>query len=426
MQLGAGRYLMGWVAAASIGTSGTAMAQDEWNDVPLEIHGFTEAAFGSRVTADPLQPNDFLLGEVRFRLDLSHFSDAAWMSVKTDLIADGISESVDIDIREALVALPVAEWLDVRAGRQVLTWGTGDFVFLNDLFSKDFVSFFIGRDDEFLKAPSNSVKLTFYSTLANVDLVWTPLFEPDRFITGERLTFFDRSVPALVSEITMGGRLESVRPAKELGNGELAARVFRTIGGYEFALYGYVGFTKQPLAFDATRDLPTHSRMAAPGASVRGNLLGGVANAEGVYYVSEDKDGSDAAIPNSEIRTLMGYERELFGNFTLGLQYYVEWIQNYDRLIVNSPAPEFEPEEVHHTITTRLTSLLRQQTLTLSLFAFVSPSDGDAHLRPTMSLKPSDAVTISAGANIMLGGESTFFGQLETNSNAYLRLRYSF
>jgi len=426
MQLGAGRYLVAWVAVASIVTSRAAMAQDEWDGVPLEIHGFAEAAFGSRVTTDPLQPNDFLLSEVRFRLDLSHFSDAAWMSVKTDLIADGISESVEIDIREALIDLSMAPWLDMRAGRQVLTWGTGDFVFLNDLFPKDFVSFFIGRDDEFLKAPSNSVKLTFNSTLADVDFVWTPLFEPDRFITGERLTFFDRSVPGLVSATTMGGPLESIRPAKELGNGELAARVFRTISGYEFALYGYVGFTKQPLAFDVARDLPTHSPMAAPGASVRGNLFGGIANVEGVYYASKDKDGSDSAIPNSEIRTLMGYERELFRDFTLGLQYYVEWIQNYDGLIANSPTPEFEPEEVHHTITTRLTSRLRQQTLTLSLFAFVSPSDGDAHLRPTMNFKPSDAVTISAGANIMWGDEPTFFGQLESNSNGYFRVRYSF
>ena len=79
----------------------------------------------------------------------------------------------------------------MSAGRQVLTWGTGDLLFLNDLFPKDFVSFFIGRDDEFLKAPSNSLKFSSFARAANLDLVWTPIFASDRYITGERLSFYN-------------------------------------------------------------------------------------------------------------------------------------------------------------------------------------------------------------------------------------------
>lgn len=402
------------------------MAQEDWEDLPVEIHGFAEAAAASRVTGDPLQPDDFILAEARFRLDLSHYADRAQLSFKGDLTADAIRDEVEIDIRQALITLRATEWLDVRAGRQVLTWGTGDFVFLNDLFPKDFVSFFVGREDEFLKAPSNSVKFTFYSGPANLDLVWTPIFEPDRFITGERLSFFNPATPGLVSATTMGRPLQSVRPAKELDNGELAARIFRTVGSYELALYGYVGFTKQPLAFDIARNMPAHSRLAAYGASVRSSMLGGVANVEGVYYASEDDDGSDANIPNSQMRALVGYERELFANFTTGFQYYLEWTQDYDGLTANSPAPQFEPDEARHTLTSRLTYRLRQQTLTLSLFAFVSPSDEDAHLRPALIHKSSDAVTVAAGANIMLGDDPTFFGQLKNNSSGYLRVRYSF
>ena len=60
------------------------------------------------------------------------------------------------------------------------------------------------------------------------------------------------------------------------------------------------------------------------------------------------------------------------------------------------------------------------------MFAFVSPNDEDAHLRPALSYAWSDALTIAAGANVMLGDQSTFFGQLERGSNVYLRGRYSF
>ena len=404
--------------------------QDEWDEedtLPVEIHGFVEGAYSARMMKDPTQTNDFVLGEARFRLDLSHYSDRSDLFFKGDFVSDAITDEADIDIRQAMVTLRASSWLDVRAGRQVVTWGTGDLVFLNDLFPKDFVSFFIGREDEFLKAPSNSVKLTVYSDLVNADIVWTPIFEPDVFITGERLSFFDPTVPGLVGTKTLEQPLETMLPAKEIDNGELAVRMFRNLYSYEFALYGYLGFTKQPLAFDLVANMPTHSSLAVYGASVRGNFLGGISNAEAAYYNSLDQDrGNDPNIPNSELRALIGHERELFARFNLGLQYYLEWIQGYDNLIMNSPRPEFEHEEFRHTITTRLTYRLHQETLMLSLFAFLSPNDGDIHLRPSLVHNWSDEVTISAGANVMLGDDRTFFGQLEKNSNAYLRIRYSF
>ena len=403
-----------------------AVAQDDWESLPVEIHGLVEAATASRITGDRTQPDDLVLSEVRFRLDLSHYGDRSELSFKGDFTTDGVTEDVEIDIRQAAITMHLTDWLDLRAGRQVLTWGTGDLVFLNDLFPKDFVSFFIGREDEFLKAPSNAMKFTVYTAPLNVDLVWTPMFEPDRFITGERLSYFDPSVPGLVSAITMGQPLQSLLPSKELANGELAGRIFRNVGGYELSLYGYVGFTKQPAAFDVAADMPTHSKLNVYGASVRGGLLGGIANLEGAYYKSADDRGVDPRIPNSQARALAGYEREVAPSLTAGTQYYLEWSRDHDELIANSATPQFEPGEFRHTITTRLTYRMRQETLTASVFGFLSVSDEDVHLRPSLVYNWSDAVTATAGANIMAGDEATFFGQLENNSNAYLRLRYSF
>ncbi len=104
----------------------------------------------------------------------------------------------------------------------------------------------------------------------------------------------------------------------------------------------------------------------------------------------------------------------------------MEVTRDHDRLIANSATPQFEPDEARHTVTLRSTYQLRQQTVTLALFAFVSPSDEDTHLRPSLTYKWSDAVTLAAGANIMAGDQAAFFGQLERNSNAYVRVRYSF
>lgn len=404
--------------------------QDEWGDeeaLPIEIHGFGEVAVGVRATDDPTQADDFVLADARVRLDVSHYGDRADFLFKGDLVADGATEDVEIDVRQALVTLRAADRLSVRAGRQVLTWGTGDLVFINDRFPKDFVSFFIGRADEFLKAPSNSVKLTFYAAAFDFDFVWTPIFTPDVAITGERLSFFDPNTGEIESGATLSEPLDPLLPPKELKNGEFAGRLYRTMSGYELALYSYIGFTKRAMAFDTAADQPTYSRLDTFGASVRGNLGGGIANLEGGYYHSvDDKSGDDPHVPNSDIRALAGYEREMAPNFTLGLQYWLVWIQDYDELIGNSSRPEFEPPQANSTITTRLTWLLRQQTILLSLFTFYSPSEDDAYLRPVLDYDWSDAVKLSMGGNVLLGPEVSFFGQLENNSNLYARLRYSF
>lgn len=408
-----------------------ARAQDDWDDdweeesaLPVEIHGFVEGAGGARVSDDPTRDDDFTLGEARFRLDLSHFANRAQLAFKGDIVDDAVTGETVIDVRQAWVSMTAARWLDIRVGRQVLTWGTGDLVFLNDLFPKDFVSFFIGRDTEFLKAPANTLKASAYSKPVNVDLVWTPIFTPDEYITGERLSFYDPMSGAIVSP---DPPITAELPTRKIDNGELAGRLFRTVRGYEVAAYGYWGYFKQPSAVDTVSMMPTFAELSVWGASVRGNALGGVANLEGAYYDSRrDRDGTDPTLPNSHIRALAGYEREVVTKLTLGLQYYIEWLQKYDALVASAPSPEQAPRETRQMITTRLNWRLKQETLTLSLFAFIALEDGDTHWRPAITRQWTDNVSVAIGANIMAGDDDTFFGQLENNSNAYLRVRYSF
>lgn len=56
----------------------------------------------------------------------------------------------DVDLREAYLDY-TTENCDFRLGRQFVTWGVGDLLFINDVFSKDYVSFFAGRPLEYLK-----------------------------------------------------------------------------------------------------------------------------------------------------------------------------------------------------------------------------------------------------------------------------------
>jgi hypothetical protein len=316
--------------------------------------------------------------------------------------------------------------MDVKLGRQILTWGTGDLVFLNDLFPKDYESFFIGRDVEYLKHPSDAVKVSMFSDVANLDLVYTPQFDPDNYLTGERLSYYN----PMTGGIT-GRPLRADEPDDWLEDDELAARLYRNLGGYELALYGYHGFWKSPMGVDPARGVFTFPRLNAWGASVRGKLGPGIGNAEAAYYDSrDDRRGTDPTVPNSQVRLLLGYTQDLSQltpNFTVGAQYYLEHMMDHGDYLRTLPAGSPRADENRHMLTLRLTKLMLNQDLRLELFTFWSPSDEDGHLRPHASYKITDRWRVDGGANIFWGEDRhTQFGQLKRNDNVYVGMRYTF
>ena len=159
----------------------------------MEVNGFYEMRSGYRTRKDKYQ-KDMSIMENRLQLDLSSYTDWADLKFKGDLFGDMVTEQADFDIREAYLSSSPFDFMDLKVGRQILTWGTGDLVFINDLFPKDWQSFFIGRDTEYLKAPSDAVKVSIFGDIANIDVVYTPQFDSDRFICGERISYWNSGI----------------------------------------------------------------------------------------------------------------------------------------------------------------------------------------------------------------------------------------
>jgi hypothetical protein len=401
-------------------------AWDDWGEDPAtaRFSGFLEAAAGLRLQDDPLVDESATLGEVRGRIEGAWQPGGIDITAKADVGYDAVERDLIANFRELTAAFGAGDRTDVKLGRQVQTWGVGDLVFLNDLFPKDYVSFFAGREDEYLKAPGDSLRISHYSAALNADLVWTPRYEPDVYLTGERYSFFS---PAAGGNVAPEPPLDAVLPAHEAGNGELALRLFKSLAGTEYALYFYRGFFKQPTALTADLE-PTFAPMNAYGASLRRPLGRGLLSGEFAWYDSrDDGDGRDPSVPNSQLRVLAGYEWEARPNFTVGLQYYLEQTQDYDELLAFSATPGFEPDEYRHLLTNRLSYRWARETYALSLFTFWSPSDEDVYLRPSFTWRRDDHWQFAAGANLFGGSEpQTFFNQLRDASNAYLRVRYNY
>ncbi len=399
------------------------------------LHGFMEHAGSARFGSDDVRHRQFNLGESRLQLKTDYYFSgdnilSDWQTgieAKVDLTLDYYDAGkVLTDIRELNVSFTPMDIIDIKAGRQVLTWGTGDYLFLNDLFPKDYVSFFIGRDDEYLKKPNDALRVMMYPDWFNIDCALVPFFEPNTMPTGHRVSYFDTFTGGISG---VNAERDIVEPSKTAKNFTYAGRIYRNFGSYETAMYYYGGFDPAPRSYknEVGRQL-YHERLDAYGGSVRGPFFGGIGNAEISYYYSpEDKDGNIRTIQNSMIKYLAGYEKDMGGDLTLAAQYYLEETLDYDNYRKALLPADYRWDEFRHVVTARITKLFANQTVRVSLFSFFSPNDLDAYLRPSLVRKVTDAWTLSVGANLPWGKDSwTEFGSVQKNKNVYVRLRYSF
>ena len=421
-------------------TAAVYAGQPEWvvwlSDAGLENHGFVDYSYGHRTGTDRYEKGSSL-DELRLQLNSILYRDLFTAEFKGDFLFDELADNrsdVDLetgkgwfDLRLANILFSPLSWMDVKFGRQVLTWGTGDLVFINDLFPKDWQSFFLGRDVEYLKAPSDALFVSLFPSFVSIDIAYTPNFDADRYITGERISFWNG-----MRTVGRNAVVDVDRPDEWFEDDEIAVRIYRNFGGYETALYGYRGFWKSPGGMDPATGKALFPRLSVYGARTRGPVGPGIGNVEvGYYDSSDDSSGNDPFINNSESRLLLGYEQEVVKDFTVGVQYYLEHMMDYgdyrDALKGISMWDDSARDENRHTVTLRLTWLLFNQNLVLSCFTRYSPSDGDVYVKPTATYKISDRWQASVGGDLFAGDHLySFLGQFEDNSNIHASLRWSF
>ncbi len=387
-----------------------------------EITGFTEVSHGMRMGDHKTRRHDYNLSEFRAQLEYSRVFDDSWSTelfAKAGVLADGYTDDVSPYVRELNLFSSPLDYMDIKLGRQILTWGVAELVFITDVFPKDYTSFFTGRELEYLKKPSDAIRVWLWLDVVNMDVVYIPRFEPNESLEPERFSFYYPFTGTI--EGVEGYRTLDVRDDPEMG-----IRLYRMIEGWETALYVFSGFYKEPRGIrDGQRRLFYYPGLTMYGLTLRGQLAGGIAYLETALYNSDDDpSGKDPSVVNSTVRWLVGYSR---GSSTrVVVQYLLEEILNYDnyrRYAGSGPLLK----ELTHTITLGLRRLLLRQTLIIDTFLFYSPTNRDVYFRGSVEYKLSDTLSVTAGTNLFDGSRDyTEFGQLRGNDNIYVRLRYSF
>ncbi|MDP3025481.1 MAG: hypothetical protein Q8O10_08090 [candidate division Zixibacteria bacterium] len=399
----------------------------------IEWHGFVQTNYSFRTTGlvPPLAQGDFLLGDHRFQLKFSgseksefgSFGEAKFFA-KTDFFENALKKETGLEIREAYLDYPLKAF-DFRIGRQIITWGLGDLLFINDLFPKDWQAFFSGRPMEYLKLGVDGLRISFSSDIFSTELALLPFFESDNYPTSENFFLFDPFLNVSFKQIQ--------KPDSKFENVEEALRLYRTLSNFELSFYLYRGFYRTPSILPDSFPTPSKITYFFPELSVYGftlqrDLLNGILSLEYGYYDSrQDRRGEDPLIPNSFSKFLIGYQRQGWTDFTYSGQYYGEYMKDYKNYQKSLPPGFPEQDKFRQVLTFRATQLLKYQTLKLSFFGFYSPTDKDYFFIPEVNYRITDNLWVALGGNLF-GGEkrTTFLGQLDKNDNLYSILRYEF
>lgn len=392
----------------------------------VSLHGFVQGNYSFSSRSSNPDGGDFKWTEerVQLRLDASKEPSKLFLKIKADAFYDHIDEKAQIELREGYIDYIEKKW-DLRAGRQIITWGLGDLIFINDVFPKDYEAFFSGRPMEYMKKGIDGAKIGLYPAFASFEFIAIPIFEPNNYPNAKRFYMFD-PMPNVTNR-------EEKDPPSNLENTEFAFRAYRDVAGFDAAVYLYRGFYRKPYMIpddinNTTKITYHYPKLSVYGASLQGRALDGVLSFEAGYYDSrQDRAGTDYTAPNSQTKFLIGYQKQLWEDFTIGLQYYNEYMHDYSEYVKNQPSGLPKDRKLYQLVTVRLTQFLMHQDLRLGFFSFYSTSDGDYMLNPEVKYKFTDSVWGAVGANIFGGGEKwSQFGQLDRNDNIYLQLRYEF
>lgn len=382
----------------------------------MSATGFVEALAAQRVDGGngcgAVKACPELANEQRLRVLLEGRTTWLAATLRADLWNDVSLANTRAETNEAFLDLLGIGQGSLRVGRQVVTWGTGEYLYVNDIFPKNYDRFFRGHSFDALKDAVDGMKAGWSFESADVELVVSRP-RPDHMPEGRRY------VGASAMPI------ESL-PQEQSGT-DVALKMSTRLSSFDVA--GYAGRYRsrtQSIAMAGAGPTREGAPVSHVGASVTGNVAGGVVWAE-VAHLSLDviPGNMNRFAAGSRVKTLLGYSRELSTDVTATAQIQTE--HDTDRqAYVQSLAPGVRPLKRDRVLGhLRVHARLVNQTVGLGLQGFFG-QEGDRHINPFASYTPLDGLNFELGANLFYGRADTQYGALSDDSNVYLSARYSY
>ena len=352
-----------------------------------------------------------VLGELLYE---RRFGERVSATARVEAYHDGAISEGAVKLREGFTDWSPTSVLNLKLGRQVLTWGVSDYLYVNDVFPKNYDAFFTGAGFDRMKEPVDAARLAVHATTADFEAVLSRS-KGDKMPNADRFVGMAMAKPAVADDGANHGA-------------DVALKASTHASGWDVAAYGALFESREERLYMGSSGLRSdRPRTRHLGLSMAGNFAGGLVWSEGAI---RNTHGNQTSVVNrqflpSAYKLIGGYSREVGQEITASAQLQLEGPGSRSRYL-DSLAPGVRPlKSVISTLHLRVQSRWINQTLGAGAQLFVS-NEGDSHLNPYVSWSPADGWTFEGGANVFNGRPDTRYGAFKDDSNVYVLGRFSF
>ncbi|MCG8410210.1 MAG: hypothetical protein MI739_02875 [Bacteroidales bacterium] len=378
-------------------------AQEKSN---IKFNGFVDTYHALRSNT----PNDFMSSRSRLRTELHINNNKTYLFTSLNAVHNSIlPEQTKLELREAFFQYTNNSF-DLKAGRQIATWGVADGVRITDIISPMDYTEFLARDYDDIRIPINALRLKYLKTDFNIELYFIPI--PEFFIIptnnknpwgmnykSETKYYFDK-------------------PQKTLRNSEYGGRFAFFLSGIDFSISALHTWNKMPALKAENIDSTIHTtgkfkQMDMLGCDISFPIRQFVVRAEAANYFGE----------------LIETERTNSFNYLLGIDWYPgnDWIlmvQYYHKNIYRNSENISQPKSISMGTFSIQKKLLRN-TLNLSSFSYIDFTNKGFFNRISADYSISDQIHIMCGYDWFYGDKG-MFGIYKNNSEYWIKGKFCF
>lgn len=406
---------MKFVASAaflSIAFALSAHAQDELN---LQLNGFVDTYHALQT----YHPHKIMSSRTRLRIEMrADYGEASLYSSMNLAYNSLIKEQSGAFLREAYFDY-AGNFLEVKAGRQIITWGVADGLRVTDLISPMDYTEFMANDYDDIRVPVNAIDLKIPGERVSAEFVFVPV--PEFFVmpSGEDNPWTMKTPEGTHMDL-------SGTPEKRLKNSEYGARLRFFLENLDFSLTAMHTYNKSPVTvagFDPQTQFVlikgVYKPMEVFGGDVSIPVGEFVIRGEFAEYIKEP-----IALANSS-----DYFTYYTSNYLLGIDWYAgnNWtfMVQYMHKVVSDYRSDLSVEENSSMVTARISKELLNNTLKLSIYGILDIDNLGYYIRPAADYLLSDQITLSLGGDC-LGGKRGTFKTYKKNTQIWVKGKYFF
>lgn len=394
-----------------------AYSQEE-DSFDIRVKGFVDTY--QAVQTD--KPNKWMSSRTRARGEVTIEKGCAGAFLSANAIYNSIvKEQNGFSLREAYGYFSKGNW-DIRAGRQIVSWGVADAMRLTDIISPMDFTEYLAQDYDDIRIPITGIKVKYVRSSWSVEAIAIPVSSffqlPTESVNPWAISFPGVELPYSINI--------NDTPSKRLKNLEFGGRFSVFLPGIDFSVSALRTWNKMP-CFVGTMEQNgelifngVYDRMTMLGADASLPLGKFVIRCEFAEYLGEVQTPSQIGIrpPRKNVANfLIGVDWYPGNDWTIAAQYSHKYIADF-----SSDISGFRNSGM---ATLRIAKDLLRNTLNISTFAYVDVTNGGIYNRLYADYALTDQIHAFIGYDLF-HADSGMFAMYNKNSEIWLKLKYSF